>query len=170
MAQKALVLAFFALMGCPASVQGAVANPIRKVVTLLQKMEKDVTEEGEKETELYEKFMCWCKTGSGDLAGSIEAGETKITELGSDIKKTSEALAQAKEDLATAQADREAAKTAMGDATGIREKEAAEYGALKAEYGANIAAIKKAVAALEKGMAGAFLQTNAAQALRKIVT
>jgi septal ring factor EnvC (AmiA/AmiB activator) len=170
MAQKALVLAFVALMGCPAGVQGAVANPIRKVVTLLQKMEKDVTEEGEKETELYDKFMCWCKNGAGDLEASIEAGTTKIEELGADIKKTSEELAQAKEDLATAQADREAAKTAMAEATSLREKEAATYAALKAEYDANIAAIVKAVAALEKGMAGAFLQTSAAQALRKLVT
>jgi chromosome segregation ATPase len=169
MAQQALVLAFLALMGCPAEVQGITANPIRKVVTLLQKMEKDVTEEGEKETELYDKFMCWCKTGSGGLEGSIEAGETKITELGSSIKSTSEQLAQAKEDLATAQADRAAAKTAMAEATGIREKEAATYAAFKAETDANTAAIKKAVAALEAGMAGAFLQTSAAQALRNIV-
>jgi septal ring factor EnvC (AmiA/AmiB activator) len=170
MARQALVLALLALVGCPVAVQGAHANPIRKVVTLLQKMEKDVTAEGEKEKELFDKFMCWCKTGSGDLEGSIEAGTAKISELGADIKKTSEELAQAKEDLATAQADREAAKTAMAEATGIREKEAADYAALKAEYGANIAAITKAVAALEKGMAGAFLQTNAAQALRKLVT
>merc|ERR1719183_3200269 len=51
----------------------------------------------------------------------------------------------------------------MAEATGIREKEAATYAALSAEYDANINAIEKAVA-------GAFLQTNAAQALKKIVT
>jgi septal ring factor EnvC (AmiA/AmiB activator) len=145
------------------------ANPIRKVVTLLQKMQKDVTDEGEKEKALFDKYMCWCKTSGGELSGSIAAGQTSITNLGSEIKATSEKLAQAKEDLATAQADRSAAKTAMAEATALREKEAAAYAATKAEYGANIHAIFKAVEALEKGMAGSFLQTSAAEALRKLV-
>jgi septal ring factor EnvC (AmiA/AmiB activator) len=144
------------------------ANPIRKVVTLLQKMQKDVTEEGEKEKELFDKFMCWCKTGSGDLEGSIAAAETSISDLGASIKATEEKLAQTKEDLATAQSDRSSAKTAMAEATALREKEAAAYAATKAEYGANILAIEKAVAALEKGMAGSFLQTATAEAVRKL--
>lgn len=42
-------------------------NPIRKVVTMLQSMTKKVEAEGEKEQELYHKFMCYCKTGTGDL-------------------------------------------------------------------------------------------------------
>jgi septal ring factor EnvC (AmiA/AmiB activator) len=145
------------------------ANPIRKVVTLLQKMQKDVTEEGEKEKELFDKYMCWCKTGSGDLSASISSSETSISDLGASIKASEEKLAQTKEDLATAQADRSAAKTAMAEATALREKEAAAYASEKAEYDANILAITKAVAALEKGMAGAFLQTNTAEVLRKLV-
>ena len=36
------------------------ANPIRKVVTLLQDMQKELEAEGEKEEELYNKFMCYC--------------------------------------------------------------------------------------------------------------
>merc|ERR1712032_1393331 len=49
----------------------------------------------------------------------------------------------------------------MAEATAIREKAAADK---------DIAAIAKAVAALEKGMAGAFLQTDAAQILRGIAS
>jgi chemotaxis receptor (MCP) glutamine deamidase CheD len=52
-------------------------NPIRKVVTMLQGMQKRVTEEGAKEKELYEKFMCYCKTSGSDLAASIAAAEKK---------------------------------------------------------------------------------------------
>jgi hypothetical protein len=144
------------------------ANPIRKVVTLLQKMEKDVTEEGEKEKALFDKYMCWCKTSGGDLSASIASSETSISDLGASIKATEAKNAQAKEDLATAQADRSAAKTAMAEATAIREKEAATYAALKAEYGANILAITKAVAALEKGAYTSFLQTTDAAAVRKL--
>merc|ERR1719498_1968286 len=67
------------------------------------------------------------------------------------------------------QTDRAAAKSAMAEATNIREKEAADFAALKAEADANIAAVNKATAAIEKGMAGSFLQSSAAQVLQKLV-
>merc|ERR1711948_215160 len=92
-------------------------NPIRKVVTLLQMMQKKVTEEGEKEKDLYEKFMCYCQNGAGDLKTSIADNEAKVGQLPEDIK--------AKEDLKTARSNRAAAKAAMKEATSIREKEAA---------------------------------------------
>jgi len=144
-------------------------NPIRKVVNMLQSMQKKVTEEGEKEEELYEKFMCYCKTGSGDLTASISAAEAKAPAVGSSIEEAEGKLSQTKAYLKQAQMDRSAAKDAMAEATAIREKEAAAYASEKAEYDANIGAISKAVAALEKGMAGSFLQTDAAQALRKML-
>merc|ERR1739849_55022 len=56
------------------------------------------------------------------------------------------------------------------EATAIREKEAAAFAAEKAAADKDIAAIAKAVAALEKGMAGAFLQSDAAQILRGIAS
>merc|ERR1719499_1925619 len=55
----------------------------------------------------------------------------------------------------------------MADATAIREKEASTFANLKAEHDANIAAISKAVDAISKGVAGSFLQTPAAQILRR---
>jgi len=141
-------------------------NPIRKVVTLLQSMQKKVQEEGEAEAKLYEKFMCYCKTGGSDLEASIGAAENKVGSLPSEIKAAEEKLAQTKADLKQAQGDRVDAKEAVAKATAIREKEAAAFAAEKAEYDATITAITKAVAALEKGVAGGFLQTTSAQVLR----
>merc|ERR1719407_83975 len=66
-------------------------------------------------------------------------------------------------------ADREAAKKAIADATAQREKEAAEFASESTEDKANIAACKKAVDAIVKGMAGMFLQSDAASALRTLV-
>merc|ERR1740127_421600 len=57
----------------------------------------------------------------------------------------------------------------MAEATTIREKEAVAFADLKAEADANIAACTKATAAIEKGMSGSFLQTAAAQVLKKLV-
>jgi len=150
--------------------QRGAMNPIRKVVTMLQAMQTRVAKEGEAEKELYEKFMCHCKTGGTDLAASISAAEAKAPELGSSIEAAEGKLSQAKADLQTAQSDRTAAKSAMAEATALREKESAAFAKEKAEFDTNIAAINKAVAALEKGMAGSFVQTSAAQVLRNLAT
>jgi len=144
------------------------ANPIRKVVTMLQTMQKKVEAEGKKEQDLYDKFMCYCKSNGGDLDGAISAAEVKVPQLGSDIKASEEKKTQTEEDLKQAQVDRTSAKAAIASATAIREKEAAAYAAEKAEYSTNIAALAKAVKALEKGMSGSFLQTATAQTLKKI--
>merc|ERR1719490_553098 len=150
--------------------QLALANPIRKVVTMLQSMQAKVQEEGEKELALYDKYMCYCKTAGGDLTASIAGAEDSISELGNKIKAAEEQKVVLEEELKTAQADRTAAKAAMAEATAIREKEAAAFAAEKAAADKDIAAIAKAVAALEKGMAGAFLQTDAAQILKSIAS
>merc|ERR1719446_1340876 len=143
-------------------------NPIRKVVTMLQSMQKKVEAEGEAEKEAYDKFMCWCATGGKDLADGISAAETKMPQVTADIKEAEEKLAQTKDELKEAQDDRAAAKAAMKEATSIREKEAATFAALKDEADTNIAALTKAVAAIEAGAAGGFLQTNAAQVIQKM--
>merc|ERR1719410_2163750 len=136
---------------------------------MLQSMQTKVEEEGEKERALYEKYMCYCKTAGGDLQASIASAGDSISELGNKIKAAEEQMVVLKEELKTAQEDRAAAKAAMAEATAIREKEAAAYAAEKADADKDISAIVKAVTALEKGMAGAFLQTDAAQMLKGII-
>jgi len=161
------------LLGAVASANAdqsnAAANPIRKVVTMLQKMQKKVEAEGEKEKELFDKFMCYCKTGVGDLSKSIGDTNTKIPELQATIEESISQKAQLQEDLKKHQTDRASAKAAMAEATALREKEAAEFAAVSTDLKTNIAAITKATDAIEKGMSGAFLQTNEASLLKKLV-
>jgi len=146
----------------------AAANPIRKVVNMLQSMVAKVEAEGEKEEKLYAKFQCYCKTGGGDLGTSIAAAETKVPEVSSAISEGEAKQVQLKEDLKNHQTDRAAAKEARAAATAIREKEAATYAKYKSDQDADIAAMGKAITAIEKGMAG-FLQTSAADAVKKVV-
>jgi chromosome segregation ATPase len=155
------------LQGVAGKVQSA-ANPIRRVVTMLQSMQKKVTEEGEKEKELFEKFMCYCKNGKGDLEGSIAAGKNKNEQLTAAIKETDAALTQTKADLKTAQGDRADAKAAVAKAEALRAKEAAAYAKESSDLKTNIAAMKSATSAIEKGMGGAFLQTSTAAVLKQL--
>merc|ERR1719265_135773 len=118
---------------------------------------------------MFDKFMCYCKNGVGDLEKSIADAEAKSGELPSQIEEAEGELVQLKEDLKKAQTDRAAAKTAIEEATAIREKEAAAFATESGELKTNLAAIGKAIAALEKGMGGAFLQTTAAATLKNLV-
>merc|ERR1719456_182972 len=128
--------------------EAVAANPIRKVVTMLQMMTKKITAEGEKEKELFEKFMCYCKHGDEALAKSIADAEAKMPQVTSDIEEAEAQVKQLKSDLKSHQTDRAAAKAAMADATAIRAKEAAAFAAEKAELDANIAAVTKATDAI----------------------
>merc|ERR1719191_1882375 len=135
---------------------------------MLQGMEKKVKAEGEKEQALFDKYMCYCKNSGGDLSKSISDAGTKIPQLESDIKEGEAKKQQLDEDLKQHQTDRSAAKTAMADATALREKESAAYAKESSEDSANIAATAKAMTAIEKGMGSAFLQTPTASVLRRI--
>jgi len=143
-------------------------NPIRKVVTMLQSMQKKIAAEAEAEEELYKKFMCYCKTGAASLDASIAANDARIPEVESMIQASTAEKAQLDEDLKKHKSDREAAKAAMAEATSLRGKEAAAFAKEKSEADANTKAITAAVAAIEKGMASSFLQSGSAQTLRKL--
>merc|ERR1719386_244720 len=135
---------------------------------MLQNMQKKVEAEGEKEKELFEKYMCYCKTSGGDLAKSISDAGTKMPQLEADIKEGEAQKKQLDEDIKQHQADRSAAKKAMADATALRKKEAAAYAKESSEDAANIAACGKAMTAIEKGMGSAFIQSPTASILMKI--
>merc|ERR1719412_2673025 len=127
---------------------------------MLQEMQVKVSEEGEKEKALFDKFMCYCKTAGGDLEASIKAGKAKIISL-EELLKTGEA------DLNEHEASRTEAKQAMAAATALREKEAAAFAKFSEDSKTNLAALAKAIPAIEAGMAGAFLQTTEASSLKQ---
>jgi len=146
----------------------AAANPIRKVVTMLQTLKSKVEGEGEKERELHEKYMCYCKGAGGTLAKSIADAQARAPELTSAIDAGNGQMAQLKEDLKNHQNDRAAAKAAIAAATSLRDKEHAAFSTVSSETSTNIAGIQKAIAAIEKGAGGAFLQTTAAATVKQL--
>eukprot|EP00930_Biecheleria_cincta_P005061 TRINITY_DN105989_c0_g1_i1.p1 TRINITY_DN105989_c0_g1~~TRINITY_DN105989_c0_g1_i1.p1 ORF type:complete len:748 (-),score=243.85 TRINITY_DN105989_c0_g1_i1:6-2093(-) len=147
------------------------ANPIRKVVNLLEKMKEKTEHEGEEEEELFKKYMCYCKKNKPKLEASIKAAEDKLPGLRSKLEAAQNEKAQLEAELEKAHADRSEAQKALADATALREKEQKSFEATSTEMEETIVSVSKAVKALSKGMADsmAFLQTGAAESLRKIV-
>merc|ERR1719482_1567557 len=145
-------------------------NPIRKVVTLMQNMQKEIEAEGVKEKELFDKFMCFCSANTGDLGKAEEDAKAKAEEMAAKLKSETAEKSQIEQELVDHKADREAAKSDIAEATTLREKEAAEFSALKADSDTNIAAMASAIPAIEKGMGGAaLLQMPAGQRIIKLV-
>jgi len=130
---------------------------------MLQSMQKKVEEEGVKEKELYEKFMCYCSSGFNDLKASVDAAEDKLSGLGPDLKETESKELQSREIVRQSQGERDAAEKAMDEARAIRKKDHEAYTAYKADAEVNTKAVLEAVKALQKGVdGGAFLQSNVA--------
>lgn len=142
------------------------ANPIRKVVTLLQSMQRKVQEDGERDLALFNKYMCYCKTSGGSLQVSIADATAKVPEVSSSISEAEEKQTQLKAAVTTAQSDRASASKAVAEATTIREKAAEAFAAEKKEADSNLDALTKAISAIENGMAGSFLQTQAGLTLK----
>eukprot|EP00747_Dinoflagellata_sp_TGD_P152129 gnl/TRDRNA2_/TRDRNA2_177268_c4_seq17.p1 gnl/TRDRNA2_/TRDRNA2_177268_c4~~gnl/TRDRNA2_/TRDRNA2_177268_c4_seq17.p1 ORF type:complete len:694 (+),score=258.91 gnl/TRDRNA2_/TRDRNA2_177268_c4_seq17:99-2180(+) len=143
------------------------ANPVRKIVTLLQGLNDKVTAEGKKQEELHEKFTYYCKNSESSLGASVEASKKKIPELQSEIEGETSSSAQLKEDLKGHKADSDAAKKAMAEATVIRQKENKAFLASSASSKTNLAALDKAIAGIEAG-SKSFLQTAAAATIKNI--
>jgi septal ring factor EnvC (AmiA/AmiB activator) len=146
------------------------ANPIRRVVTLMQDMQKEIEAEGEKEKELYEKFMCYCKGNTDNMSKSAEDASATIEEMSAKVKAEKAEKEQVAGELKQHKADRADAKQDLEKATKIRKKENETYVEAAGDAKANIDAMNGAITSLEKGMgAGSFIQTAFASKLKSIV-
>merc|ERR1740121_1710450 len=154
------LLTAVAISGAAGIKESGRVNPIRRVVTLLQNMQTKVTEEGKKEKELFDRFMCYCKTGTGDLEQAIDAAETKIPQVEKAIAESLALLKQLEDDLAQHKQDRADAKEALATASALRENEAAAYAKESGDLTTNVAALTKAIKVLSDGAYGSFLQST----------
>jgi len=165
-----LVLLLLSAAGFASAEQQTGANPIRKIVTLLQNMQKEIEAEGAKGQELFDKFMCFCSGNNGDLTKKAADGKAAIEELSAKLKSEEAEKVQIGEELVAHKADREGAKADIEEATMLRAKEADAYAAEKADSEYNIGAMAKAIPALEKGMGGAALiQEVGGDRLKKVI-
>jgi len=135
---------------------------------MLQQMQNKVAAEGKTGQELFDKFMCYCSNGAGDLADSINSADTKIPQVEAALKEAAAQKVQFEADVKKHQSDRADAKAAIVTATSLREKQAAEYAKTAADLNENIAAMTKAITSMGGAAAGAFLQTTSATAVRRL--
>jgi len=102
-------------------------NPIRKIVTTLENMQKELEHEADNEKEIFDKAMCVCETGEKELQGVIDYSNGEITRLTSKIESDTAEKDKLDKDLEMHAKDKVDTEESLAEATAIREKEAAKF-------------------------------------------
>jgi len=165
-----MTFAFTLLFACTWSSAQALnlregVNPIRKIVSLLQGMQKEIEADGEKEEKAYDKFMCYCDGNTDGMSNSAKESKQMIETLTSKLGALKAEKATMEQELQGHKDARGAAKVDLSKAENIRNKEHEDFVATSTDQEQNINAMQRAIAALEKGM-GNFLQMPKGQVSR----
>jgi len=147
---------------------GMAVNPVRRVVTMLQMMQKKVAEEGKNSKEMFDKFMCQCAKSTSDLEKSIDTAQTKMPQIESSLKELIAEKDRLTNEIGSAKSDRTDSQKTLAEAKGLRVKEATAFKKESLESQANVKALGLAVSALRKGLGAGFLQTSSATILRRL--
>jgi exonuclease VII small subunit len=141
------------LCGSLVLASGAALSPVSRVVELLQALGKTIEEEGKKEEDLYESYVCWAnsvieqKTASNVEADArIDTLETYIADLDAGRIELSSERIDLEKDIASLMSELEEAKA-------LRAKEKADFEDAKAEMTSAIDALQSAIDVLEKATA-----------------
>eukprot|EP00933_Yihiella_yeosuensis_P017755 TRINITY_DN1477_c0_g4_i1.p1 TRINITY_DN1477_c0_g4~~TRINITY_DN1477_c0_g4_i1.p1 ORF type:complete len:697 (-),score=256.92 TRINITY_DN1477_c0_g4_i1:189-2279(-) len=132
------------------------ANPIRKVVTMMQKMGKKLEAEAEVEAELYEKFECYCKKTKAELEATIAKAESTGPITPEDIEAKKNEVATIENEVKTLKGEKVDDETSLKAAKANRKKEHDVYEKVVSEEHKTEEAAEGALKAL--GAAPSFLQ------------
>jgi len=164
-----VVASLMLLVALPTAALKVEANPIRKIVNLLEAMQKEIQVEGEKEKVVFDNFMCFCDNGAADLLKAASDAKAQNKAAVAKLEASSSEKAQLEEDIKTHTTDLETATADLEKATSIRDKEKAEFDNTLATKKAGEDSLERAIPAIEKGMAGAsFVQTLGRHGLRNL--
>merc|ERR1719421_1364599 len=146
---------FCLVMVNPAS--GESENPMRKIITMLQDMQKELEREGEVEKEIFDKALCACENGDEQLQKTIDDSTAAIEEWTSKTASGEAESAQLTQEVADHKTSAEQAKSDLSEATTLRDKDHKRFVAEEKDTKFNIKGLSQAIPAIEKGMGGAAL-------------
>jgi hypothetical protein len=139
------------LLGALLAAGAGAISPVGKVLEMIAELQTKIIGEGETAQKVYEEFSEWCEEESKNLMFEIKTAKAEVADLKAVIVEESaiiESLTAKVEDLsgeiATAEADLKAA-------TGIRDKEAADFAAEEKEGMEIISTLTRAIGIIQKG-------------------
>jgi len=132
-------------------------NPIRKVVSMMEKMADKIEDEAKKEEDQYEKFECYCKKTIAELEENIRQAETNPISP-ADIDKKQSEISALQQEVKTLKDDRIAEEETLKSAEVQRGKEHDVFVKEVTEEGEVVKGVDAATAALKGGETASFLQ------------
>jgi hypothetical protein len=119
-------------------------------------MQTQLSKEQKEDTEAYEKMSCWCETNEKEKNAAVTAAKKSIDDLTAAIETGTAKSAELKSTLVKLGKSVKKNTEALKSATGLREKEAAEFSEEEADLSSSLDSATSAVDALSKQ--NAFLQ------------
>lgn len=120
-------------------------TPVRKVVTLLEDMKAQIEKEANADTDVYDKYACWCQTNKAEKTEAVATAQVRIADLEAIIEKSVAIVAQMKTEIAEHEKGMAEDQQSLATATSAREKD------MKAFY-ASVADLKEVVTGLTKAL------------------
>jgi len=138
----------------------AQSNPLGKVVELMNALEAKVTAEGEAEAKAFKAFFEWCDEAAANTNYEIKTSTSKaaklsakLDELNSDVEVGTSKVGDLSEAIAKADAE-------LKEATGIRNKESADFQSSEQELMSTVDTLARAGAIIEKQSGAALAQID----------
>merc|ERR1712110_1143190 len=107
---------------------------------------------------IYEKMSCWCETNDKEKTKSIAEAEARIADLTTQVEELTATSARLGTEIKNHEKEVAANQAALDQATGIREKQLAEFNAEEKDLLESISALKAAITVLAKHHGGSLLQ------------
>jgi len=102
-------------------------NPVEKVVSLLEKIQAEIEEEGKAEAKGYDEYACFCKEQADNKQYAIEKFTEQIEVLTAKIDSKTATVDELNADIQSLNTEIQETKDDQTEADGIREEENAAY-------------------------------------------
>ena len=152
------------------------ANPVERVVQLIEGLKAKIVADGTAEQQVYDKYACWCEKTTARKAAAIENAKTLIDELSKSILELKGRLGSYVPEIQNLEKNIAETKEMIASAEERRKKENEEYLKKKAALELGLANLEKAIKVLAEATVDAtpnLLKPDAnrdAQAETKLLT
>jgi len=134
------------------TVEAANANPLGKVMELMDSLTAKITAEGAAEAKAFKEYFAWCDDAAANSQYAIKTGASKQESLEAAIGKGAAGIEASTSKIEDLSASISADESDLKAATAVRVKEVATFEASETELASAIDSLDRAVGILQKQM------------------
>ena len=149
------LLLAFCVLGAPALAANVKdnANPLAKVLELMDSLAAKITAEGVAEEKAYKEYTAWCDDAATNKGFEIKTLTSSKAKLEATIGKETGEIDTSVSKIEELASGISTSESELKQATGIRSKESADFAASEAELVDTIDTIARAITIIEREMA-----------------